>query len=257
MKINVEAIINQFVLTLLFPIILMFNLACGGGSEDITQEINDDLLNNPPLAPAIIVNPGIYFGGMTPSGGTEELALAIVHESGRTRLVNIENGDVFVGGYVESNFIGTLYSTTNVISDGQVSASGGNFSGTYSSELGSGTLSFIAEPALYNQIITLAMLEDTWVDDLFIERLGTTTWNLQSDGSLTMLSSENCTASGQINLPTAAKNELAISATLSDCGEFDGEYTGIGFVGETFNPMDTMVLVFNNSERAGFNFLLR
>ncbi len=232
----------MFYKTLLLTLVLSVT-ACGGGG-DTTAEI----------APA-----GIYAGTITPTGETPDTAVALILSTGDTALVDIDTLEAFIGTKSGNSFTGTLYASTSVASTAQVtSVSGNNISGTYSSSLGGGTFTLLADTDLYNRTSSLTKLEGTWVDLVFTNNsnVGISTWVIQADGSfeVTTTSVPTCYGSGSFAITNDLKNEYSLSMNIANCqGLDDGAYVGFAALSDTAGTDNTLSLVFSNGSFAGFS----
>ena len=147
-----------------------------------------------------------------------------------------------------------MYSSSTVPATGLVtSISGDNISGTYTSSLGGGTFALSANPNLYARTPSLAKLEGVWVDHVFTYITGTTTWVIETDGSYTISSTSGCTATGAFSLIDPTKNEYSLTMVIANCTGYDGSYTGIAAINDTFNVDDTISLIFSNGSVGGLS----
>lgn len=196
--------------------------------------------------------PGIYDGTVTPTGLAADNAVALITSNNKIAIVDTDTLEAFIGTIFVNRITGTLFSSSVVPATGEVkNASGNNISGTYSSSIGGGTFDLVADVNLYNRGASLSKLVGTWVDSFFTSVTGTTTWVIQSDGSFTMSSTSGCSATGQFSLIDPSKNEYEINLTVSTCPSFNGTYSGIGALSDTFFTDDLLSFIFNNGSLGG------
>ena len=218
---------------------ILLLVACGGGSGGGSSSVTD--------AP-----PGIYTGTLTPTGGLPDTATALITSDNRLSIVDLDTLESFIGTTVGNAISGTLFSSSVVPATGLVtSVSGNNVSGTYSSSIGGGTFALVSLPNLYNRGASFTKLTGVWVDATFTNVTGTTTWVIQANGSFSMTSTSGCSATGQFSLIDPSKNEYGIALTFATCATFNGTYSGIGALDDTFITDDTLVFMFNNGALGG------
>ena len=195
---------------------------------------------------------GIYSGTITPTGGTPDRAIALITSNGNAAIVDIDTIESFIGRISASSFTGTLYSTTTVPATGQVTIISNNvFSGTYSSSIGGGTFAMLADPNLYNRPSSLSKLVGTWIDSVFTNITGTTTWVIQSDGSFTVASTASCTGTGNFSVFNPSDNEYNLTLNIANCPDFNGTYSGFAVLSDTTFTEDTLSLIFSNGTNGG------
>jgi hypothetical protein len=221
--------------------IALFLTACGGGGGGSSTT-------------SVTVPPGIYSGTVTPSGGTPDSAVGLITSNGKVAIVDVDTIEAFIGTISSGSLSGALYSSSTVPATGQVtSASGNNISGTYTSSLGGGTFALVADPNLYNRTSSLSKLVGTWVDSVFTNLTGTTTWVIQADGSFTVSSTASCTGSGNFTVFNSSNNEYNLTLDITNCPGFNGTYTGFAVVNDTYFTDDTISLIFSNGAHGGIS----
>ena len=224
---------------LILPILIMLISACGGGGGNTNS--------GPTSVPA-----GIYTGTVTPTGGTADSAVAIITSEDKVTLVDIDTREAFIGTVSGISLTGTMYASTSVPASATVTTvSGNNISGTYTSSLGGGTFALVADPNLYSRTSSLSKLTGTWVDSVFTNVVGTTTWVIQADGTYAVSSTSGCTATGSFAVFNSLKNEYNLNMTIANCTGFNGTYTGFAVISDTSNTDDTLSLIFNNGSIGG------
>lgn len=233
---------NKNIIALLLPLTL---IACGGGGggSDTTTP-----------AASVTVPPGIYEGTVTPTGGAAESAVALITSNGKAAIVDVDTIEGFIGTISGDSLTGTMYSTSSVPSTAKVtSVSGNNINGTYTSSIGGGTFSLVANPNLYNRTSELSKLEGVWVDSVFTNITGTTTWIIQNDGTFSVSSTSGCTAIGSFTIFNTTKNEYNLSINISNCPGMNGSYSGFAVISDSFNADDTISLIFANGSVGGIS----
>ncbi|ALP54954.1 hypothetical protein Tel_17005 (plasmid) [Candidatus Tenderia electrophaga] len=222
--------------------------ACGGGGGG-DEGSNVDTVN---LKSSISTPPGIYSGTVTPTGGAPDDAVALVTTDDRIAIVDLVTLEAFMGNVTGVDVDGAMFSSSVVPATGKVtSISGNNINGTYDSSLGGGTFALVADPNLYNRGASLNKLTGVWVDSIFTNTTGTTTWVIQADGSFAMTSTSGCAAQGDFSLLDPSKNEYGVDITVTNCLSYNGTYSGIGALSDTYNNDDTLSFMFSNGSVAG------
>ena len=229
-------LINNIILSSL----ILFLTACGGGSSDKEETKISSV-------PA-----GIYEGTVTLSGSTANTALGLIASNGKVSILDLDTEEAFIGTISGTSLTGSLYSTTTVPSTAEVTnVSGNNISGTYTSSLGNGTFAFTANTNLYNRGSSLSKLAGTWVDTVFTNGTGTTTWVIQNDGTFTVASTLGCNATGALTIFNASKNEYNLSINITNCSTLNGSFTGFAVTSDSFNTDDSISLIFSNGSIGG------
>jgi hypothetical protein len=213
--------------------------SCGGGGDSSNASIE-------------IAAAGIYEGTVTPTGGTADVAFVLFTSDGKAAIVDATTIEGFIGTKTGNTLNGTLYSTVSVPATAEITTvSGNNISGTYTSSIGGGTYSLVANTNLYNRTSSLSKLEGTWVDSVFTSGTGTTTWVIQNDGTFIVSSTRGCNATGAFSVINTTKNEYSLTLNITTCAGLNGSYTGVAALSDTFNTDDSISLVFNSGSIAG------
>jgi hypothetical protein len=213
--------------------------SCGGGGDSSNASTE-------------IAAAGIYEGTLTPTGGTADVVFFMITSDGKVALVDVTTNEGFIGTKTGNTLNGTIYSSVSVPATGEITTvSGNNISGTYTSSIGGGTYSLVANTNLYNRTSSLSKLEGTWVDSVFTSGTGTTTWVIQNDGAFIVSSTLGCNATGAFSVINTTKNEYNLTLNITTCIGFNGSYTGIAALSDTFNTDDSISLVFNSGSIAG------
>lgn len=212
--------------------------ACGGSSSD----------NN--STSATTTPPGIYSGSVTLDGGRTDSAVAIITTDNHISIVDTDSFEAFIGTIINTSASGTLYSSDAVPATGEITTiASDKIEGTYTSSLGGGSFSLDADSSLYSRVSSLAKLEGVWVDSAFITITGTSTWVIQSDGSVSMTSTSGCAATGHLSVIDETKNEYNLALNVTNCPPYDenGSYTGQGYLTDTLGNQDnTLPLIVTN-----------
>jgi len=117
--------------------------------------------------------------------------------------------------------------------------------GTYDNGVETGTFSMV-DAGIYNRTSSLAKLNGTWVENIYTTSTGITTWVI-NNGAYTMTSVSGCASTGTITTIDTTKNEYAITGTVTNCGVFNGTYSGYGFTSDGTFTDDTFEFVIDNA----------
>ncbi len=240
---------------LIFVSLFIGLASCGGGGG------GDGGSTPTPTPAALPWSPGLYTVDLTPTGGETERATILVTSDDRV-FYGVNDGSHAKVGTTSGNIV----ELDNVAGPNDLStltlSSAGATAGTFALSFNvgdeSGTFVVVDDAdndKLYNSSSTLASLAGTWVDDTFTDLAGVSTWVIQADGSYTVNTETGgsgvCSATGNISLIDATKNEYASVSTLVNCGapegldpSLNGEYKGVFFVTENFLPGDTRDMLF-------------
>jgi len=198
---------------------------------------------------------GIYIGSITPAGGSANNAMAIISSTGDVSIINRDTGESLSGTRSENSITGTLYASTSVAATAEISlVLGDNISGTYSSSLGGGSFALTGLTTLYNRTSELSKLTGVWVDSVFTNQIGTSTWAILPDGSYTLTSVPGCNASGSFTVFNASNNEYTLTMNVTTCGALNGSYTGLAFLSDSIGndgSSDTLSVMIANGTAGG------
>lgn len=204
------------------------------------------------IAPA-----GIYTGTITADGFDPEAAITIITSTNQVAVINEVTKESFVGTRVDNALTGTLYASGPVPTTAEVtSVSAGDISGTYTNELGDGTIE-LSTTGLYERPSDLMKLEGAWVDVVYTNALdlGASRWDIYSSGGfIVWTESSACNGYGQFTVFNPSNNEYAMTMTIESCGDFDGVYDGFAFLSDTDSNSttdSTLTLIFSNGEFGG------
>jgi len=205
---------------ILSTLVSLFISACGGGGSSTP-------------APSFSFTPGIYTGTFTPAGGAADVFAIIIASNGSWAGVDFEEGatGTYSGATLtDPSLTATLTATS---------------SGTYTSNGISGTFTLV-DAGIYNRPANLSKLAGTWIDTTFTQNTGTMTHTIDGSGNITSTSVSGCASSGTINTIDTTKNEYTISLTVTNCGGFNGVYTGLALLDDTTITEDTLVYLADN-----------
>lgn len=232
---------NKYVI---FIVLLLF--------QSCTSNDNSGTVTLPDALPgAISVPNGIYGGTVISREGRPDSAIGFITSNGDFTFINKGTLEVFKGRLAGGNLSGIVYSDSIANLTGRVtSASTCNINGTYTSSIASGTFALEAYTNLYNKQSSLSKLDGVWVDSVFTDDLGVTTWVIHVDGTYKMTTTAGCIGEGDFTNMNSSTNEYYLNMHISNCLENDGTYNGIGVVSDTYSTDDTISIVLNNESMA-------
>lgn len=217
----------------------IFLAACGGGGDNSSTT-------------QTTIPAGIYSGTITPSGGAPDVAIAIITSNGQASIMDVDSIEAFLGTVSGTAITGAIYSNSTVPATVLVtSINGDNIGGTYSSTLGGGTFAVTADPILYSRTASLSKLTGVWVDSVFTNVTGITTWVVQADGLFSVSSTSGCAGEGSFSVINPLNNEYNLTLTVTNCQSYNGTYSGIAVLSDTNFTDDTISLVFGNGASGG------
>lgn len=107
--------------------------------------------------------------------------------------------------------------------------------------------------------ITTQALAGRWLDSIpWREGFQTVEWNISPGGNLTGSDEAGCGYNGQLSVANTTVNEIQINVSIFNCGEANGDYTGVGFRADLFDPGDEELLhiiMHNGTNGQSFEFL--
>ena len=234
---------------------------CGGGSSGDSPPPNPP---PPPPAPTDALPGGHWFGTVTNDlhAVTEEY-IAMVDENGRFRFVSVDSAVQMSGNFaIAGNTLtgdGTAFadagvvwldstSATPVTIEGTIS-SRSEMSGTWVTAAGElGTFEFFYDPTFYERASPLGLLAGSWI--AYDENLNPqVTITIAEDGSFVGQNTLGCNSMGQFAVIDAGFNLYEVQSTITDCA-LAGEYIGLAFLGDLFEPNDALILANDNGSRA-------
>ena len=170
-------------------------------------------------------------------------------------IILVTSTDEWAGADPFDASTGLVTGDTITNSDGFSATLTSSNAGTYlspPSETGTFTL---VDTGLYTRSSNLTKLTGTWVDNVYTDVTGTTTWTIQANGSFSMTSVSGCSATGNTGTLDTSKNEYTIIATVSNCGVFNGSYSGFGFTQDanTFSDNEFSFVIDNADNFAVFS----
>ncbi len=200
---------------------------CGGGGGGGTTDTSTP-------ATSYSFSPGLYTGSFTDSIGTDSYAILITSNNKWAGADPTEaaTGTVSGGNLSTSVFSATLTSATG---------------GTFNNSGNTGTFSMTSHASLYNRSSSLAKLDGTWVDDVYTDNTGTVTVTF-NNGAMSMSTTSGCAATGSVSTIDTSKNEYSVTMTVTNCGGFNGTYTGYGFTDDDTFTDDQFVMALDNAD---------
>lgn len=229
-------------------ILVCFLTGCGGGGDSSSTVTNESAA-------------GIWKGTGVTSEDVVGEVIGLVASNGKafflTDLPALTYGDVSVSG---SNFsfngtgYGEGYGGNAVTMSGTVSSEA-SIDVSYSSPTEIGTISLSkadSSVGVYDRPSNLQKLEGIW-NDTISDSAGAWIFNIQNNGSFSAIrASDNCTMDGEFATINSMKNEYLVSATVSLCNGFNGNYSGLAFTSDADTFTDNVIsFIIANSENAG------
>ncbi len=217
-----------------------FISSCGGGGGS-----NDTTDSGQPTTTERIA--GIWQGT-----GNDVGDVGIVTENGDLFFISIPGNTLTVGRITSAsgdNALGTLSSYAAfgfAFPDGSTVATGtfnatvktrSTLTGTTSSKFGADTFSF-AYDTDYDLPSSLSLTAGTWSGIDFFGDLVTLTIN--SSGVITGSDSASCIYSGQVSIINTSFNAYNFVLTLSNCGSFNGSFSGVSTMDSIVSTNDTL-----------------
>jgi len=215
--------------------------ACGGGgsssSSSDSESEGETTTENATVS-------GLWEGTFTDGGGNTFAALAGISPSGEIRIIATDAGVQYAGnlsvsgssvsgsfrGYAPPGFI--FYNgetlTTGSLSGTVVEKK--SISGTYNAEGDdSGSFSLSYHPSS-DLSLSLADLQGTWGYDDFGSWVNVV---ISESGEISGSDSGGCDYAGNARVPDSSVNVFEIDLAVTDCGEANGSYTGLGTLEST------------------------
>jgi hypothetical protein len=244
-------------LYMLFVLGFLSIIATGDGGEDV------QLLPPPPAAPP---SPsGLYDGQFTSTVTGLPVATNVAAIVSEDLNAHIFGGDLHYAGTVATDgdvLSGTLTQflgrqagffgvdgTRNITLDGSIDTTGlfGDYSGA--DDEGRFNLNYLS---LYEQSSSLDLASGVWT---FSEApsggfVYTVTLTIDSDGDLFGSDTAGCIFSGQLNIIDETRNAYGVTASVTACGEFDGDYTGLAHSFDFGAPNNSVRLSIANANFA-------
>lgn len=142
--------------------------------------------------------------------------------------------------------------SANLTLSGQIS-SGYRLEGTYNVSGGdNGYFDFFAVPGLYRRGFNLQSISGNYTAKNLVSG-GTGSVSVSTNGGLTGSDSFGCQYNGQLTVPDPKFNMFQVSVTVSSCGGSNGTYSGYGAQTDYYNLDDgkSLTLVATNNTYAG------
>ena len=229
----------------------LYGCGGGGGSDDSTTETTTPPVTTTP-EPTLVMPVGVWAGDIVVTENSEQLeVVGLVAADGEFRFIRED----------EQQFTGTITLTdeTNFTADGigfdsdGLKLADGEFKGAYSD------VSISGDTIFNNEVIStfdLSLLDITSADSGFnviagnyVDADGTTSVMIDDDGAISGSDSLGCQYTGAFTHADESVNVYSLSLTVSSCGEFDGEYSGLATYGKAFSDVP-VGLIFQGSNAA-------
>lgn len=253
-------------------VVLLAISACGGGIDGVS-------IDGPRTPPPPPTNAGgIWEGSITDdnSGVTSAIAGVITETSGvnaaapeEGRFVD-EQGFVFVFGPVGTWPDGSIHSNVmafapigTVFADGSTVATGGitgtvlersTLDASLSLSLGTGEVTYtisMTYNADYERGSDLERIAGTWADSFGV------VYSVDAVGVVFAQDPGGCVYNGSVSVIYASFNAYRLRLTVSDCAGLDGDYLGLGVLGDDVGVDDAFVMQLDNAQVAIFDVLLK
>lgn len=243
----------RYVLARLTSLILLAALAaCGGGGG------SSDPAANLPVPDASVG--GLWFGTTTDNVSSEpQFFLGVSTNDGRFRFLSADTLGQFVGSFAADGTnltgsgvgiapVGSTWldnsTTTNISMTGTISERA-SMSGSWSGGTGeTGTFSFVYD-GMYERGSALTTVAGSWVSlDEFDNPIGSIT--VDSAGRMDAQDAAGCLYSGDLSIINASYNAYDLNLAVTNCGNFNGTYSGLAVVADTDAPDDTLIYSVDN-----------
>jgi len=236
--------VKQYISTIL----VCFLSGCGGGGSGS----DGDVINESAA--------GIWKGTGVTSDNVSGEIVGLVASNGKafflTDLPALTYGNASVSGR-NFSFNGTGYdgATPDTVTMFGTVASGTSINVSYSSPDEKGTISLSkadTSVGVYDRSSNLAKLEGVW-NDAVSDIEGTWVFTIQNNGAFSSIRvTDNCSMNGVFATIDNTKNEYSVTAAVTSCNEFNGNYSGLGFTSDANTFTDNVVsFVISNSQNAG------
>lgn len=250
----------QITRRLLTPIVLALAAlsACGGGGGG----------SAPPPPPPTPTNAGGVWEGSTfnTNFGLTFATIGVVTENnGEARFINEAGQQFLLSGMsgTNGNFSATVTAIAapgTVFLNGATTASGTatgtvvertSMSGDWSLNTGeSGTLTLSYDP-IYERGSDLDRTVGSWSDSFG------TIYTVDANGNLFAQDAFGCVYDGDITIINAAYNAYRVSMTVANCFDMDGNYSGLGVLGDDLGTDDAFFVQIDNGTWIIFDLLLK
>lgn len=202
-------------------------LAACGGSDSATDTAP---VTTPDPIPAVVMPSGVWEGtSIYQPDGSSFSIVALIAPSGEARLIADDGEQVKGKLNLDGNsFSGDMISYSAV----GLRMASGTFSGSYTPE------AITAETTIDGNVISkvsLTLDSSTGAGASFDKLAGTfvtedqqTSIGIDTGGAISGSDTLGCTYGGSIQIPDADINVYEITLEVSSCGEFNGNYSGLG-----------------------------
>ena len=213
-----------------FLAVVCFISGCGGGGGGDSSPPSQVPAPTPPPVQDVSAD-GTWYASVTTDGINYDYSV-VLHDG---TLLGVEAADLEDVVFFEGDY--TVTGTDISGSFRSSIAETGTFSGTVvegesvSLTIDSGgeisSLLLTLDPD-YNRPSSLSLVQGTWVEVLAGESVSTVT--VSADGAFFGQDNFGCVITGAVTIIDAAHNLYALSYSVASCLEFNGEYTGYGFL---------------------------
>jgi hypothetical protein len=239
--------------------ISMLITACGGSSSSTPTPIPDANIG------------GIWYGfNANDQSGSAEEFIGIATEDGRFRflelatLVQFSGAVTFDGETADGTGLafaapGSTWTDGSVVSALDITGTvfeRQSIEGGWTLTSGdSGNYGLLFD-ALYFRASGLDLTAGVWImtDDTGAQ---TGTLTIEADGTLNGQDVNGCLFGGSVGIIDAAFNAYDASFAVSNCGEADGDYTGLGILGDSAALNDSMLIVSDNGTASLVGMFMR
>lgn len=235
----------------LFVIVALTLVSCGGGGGGSSTS---STVTNQQVS-------GIWRGTSYSSvqKSTSNI-LGIISENNVARFLSLTSGGQYSGVIAanESSFsssmtayapLGYAWLDGSVIGNMNINgtvAPKTSLNGSYSGVGDSGTFTF-AYDSKYERPSSLSSVSGSWS----LTSSGVLyNVSVNSNGTITGNTSTGCTYSGVISIINASYNCYNVNLTIGSCGAFNGNYTGLATLTDTYTANDTLIYGISNSSAA-------
>lgn len=245
---------HRYLLVRLISIVSLAALsACGGGGG------SSNPASDVPIPDAAVG--GIWVGTTTDNVSNEpQFFLGVSTDDGRFRFLSAETLGQFVGTFDTAGTsltgtgvgiapVGSTWldnsTTIDIAVTGTISERA-SLSGNWSGGTGeAGTFSFVYD-SLYESGSDFSTVAGAWVSlDEFDNPVGSIT--IDAAGRMDAQDAAGCLYSGDLAIINSSYNAYDLDLVVSNCGNFNGTYSGLAVVADTVETGDTLIYSVDNS----------
>lgn len=218
--------------------------ACGGGGGGGGSDATDNNVVVPPPVQAPVMPAGVWTGTVTADGVIYEAA-GIIAPDGEARFIT--DGGEQTG--LSLTLDGGSFSATgeSYTYDG-IYLGAGTASGSFTETTIAGTTESNGEVQS-----TFAFIQsDVTADGASLDAIKgnysdlnqTASVAIDTDGVITGSDVDGCIYEGQVTIPNTDINVYELSLTISTCGEYDGDYSGLATYAQLFDDLQDKGFIF-------------